>query len=157
MVCLLDDGFNRPAANMSSTVCSILTLKSYNLVYSVQFVNTFCYFLVSKVAKFYDQMPFLIPIQYGVFFVETPSLDDCQPTLSIKTLSGIKMILLVSRKLPFQFSVSMLEVKRSLFKLISHLLWEKHQNFFILYLKTCYKPIQGIKWVPLILVWTFLS
>ena len=42
MIYLLDYGLIRPTTNTSFTVCFILTLKSSNPVYSVQFINTFC-------------------------------------------------------------------------------------------------------------------
>ena len=62
----------------------IFTLKCSTPIYAVQFLNTFCHFKNSIVAKFYGQMSFLMPV--GVIlgssiFIEAPSLGHCQPRL----------------------------------------------------------------------------
>ena len=62
----------------------IFTLKFSTPIYAVQFLNTFCHFTNSIVAKFYDQMPFLV--QAGMMmgpsiFMEALSLGDFQPRL----------------------------------------------------------------------------
>ena len=44
---------------------SIFPLKNSNPIYAVQFLITFCHFINSNMAKFYDQMPSLMPFQYG--------------------------------------------------------------------------------------------
>ena len=58
------DGFTRSASNASFTLCDIFTLKSSSPVYAVQLINTFYRFIDSNVAQLYDQIPFLLPIQY---------------------------------------------------------------------------------------------
>ena len=60
------------------------TLKCSTPIYAVQFLNTFCHFTNSIVAKFYDQMPFLMPADMMMgpsIFIETPSLGVCQSRL----------------------------------------------------------------------------
>ena len=62
----------------------IFALKCSTPIYAVQFFNTFCHFTNSIVAKFYDQMPFLMPagmIMGPSIFTEAPSLGDCQSRL----------------------------------------------------------------------------
>ena len=62
----------------------IFTLKFSTPIYVVQFLNTFCHFTNSIVAKFYDQMPFLMPASVMMgssIFIQEPSLGDCQPRL----------------------------------------------------------------------------
>ena len=62
----------------------IFTLKCSTPIYAVQFLNTFCHFANLIVAKFYDQMLFLMPagmMMRPSIFIEAPSLDDCQPNL----------------------------------------------------------------------------
>ena len=100
MIYLLDYGLIRPTTNTSFTVCFILTLKSSNPIYSVQFINTFCvqHFnfkkfqscLLSSVYKYFCH--FLISNDANlvwwwgpVYFIETPSLDDFQLKLRINS------------------------------------------------------------------------
>ena len=62
----------------------IFTLKFSTPIYANQFLNTFCHFINSIVAKFYDQMPFLMPagmIMGPKIFIQEPSLGDFQPRL----------------------------------------------------------------------------
>ena len=62
----------------------IFTLKCSTPIYAVQFFNTFCHFTNSIVAKFYDQMPFLMPAGMMMgpsIFTEAPCLGHCQPRL----------------------------------------------------------------------------
>ena len=62
----------------------IFTVKCSTHIYTAQFLNTFCHFTNSIVAKFYDQMPFLMPADMMMgpsIFIEAPSLGDCQSRL----------------------------------------------------------------------------
>ena len=62
----------------------VFTLKFSTPNYSVQFLNTFCRFTNLIVAKFYDQMPFLVKAGMMMgpsIFMEAPSLGDFQPRL----------------------------------------------------------------------------
>ena len=58
---LLDEGLTGPTSNTTPTVYIIFTLKNSEPVYTVQSINSFCHFINSNVAKFQDQMPFLMP------------------------------------------------------------------------------------------------
>ena len=55
-------------------------------VFSCEFCEFFkntsggCFCSSIYVAKFYNQMPFLTPTQYGIL-IEAPYLGDCQPRL----------------------------------------------------------------------------
>ena len=72
------------ASDISPTMHYIFTLKSFSPIYAVQFLNIFCHFTNLIVAKFYDQMPFLVPAGMMMgpsIFIEAPSLGDCQPRL----------------------------------------------------------------------------
>ena len=72
------------ASDISPTMQYIFTLKSFSPIYAVQFLNIFCHFTNLIVAKFYDQMPFLVPAGMMMgpsIFIEAPSLGDCQPKL----------------------------------------------------------------------------
>ena len=74
----------RPTSDTSTTMHHIFTLKCSTPSYAVQFFNTFCHFTNSIVAKFYDQMPFLMPADMMMgpsIFIETPSLAVCQSRL----------------------------------------------------------------------------
>ena len=74
----------RPTSDTSTTMHHIFTLKCSTPSYAVQFFNTFCHFTNSIVAKFYDQMPFLMPADMMMgpsIFIETPSLGVCQSRL----------------------------------------------------------------------------
>lgn len=80
----LDDGLTRPTFSTSFTLCGILILKSFNLVYEVWSVNTFFHFITLNVAKLLNQMLFLTLTQYGhgdQYFLATASIGDCQPKL----------------------------------------------------------------------------
>ena len=62
----------------------IFALKFSTPIYPDQFLNTFCHFTNSIVAKFYDQMPFLMPAGMMMgpsIFIQKPSLGDFQPRL----------------------------------------------------------------------------
>ena len=65
MMYSLDDGLIRPTSNTSPAVSSIFTSKSSNPVDAIRFINTFCHFTNSNMAKSYDQIPFLMQTQYG--------------------------------------------------------------------------------------------
>ena len=62
----------------------IFTVKCSTHIYAAQFLNTFCHFTNSIVAKFYDQMPFLMPASMMMrpsIFIGAQPLGDCQPRL----------------------------------------------------------------------------
>ena len=43
----LDDGLAKPTSNTRSTEHNIFTLKSFNPIYTVRSINTFCHFMIS--------------------------------------------------------------------------------------------------------------
>ena len=55
----------KPTSNTSLTVRGSFIFTSSNPVYAVQFIDTFYHFMNSVVAKFYDRIVLLTPIQYG--------------------------------------------------------------------------------------------
>ena len=54
----------------SPNVCSIYTFGSSNLVYTVWFINTFCYFINSNVGEFH----YFILINYKMLIIYVDSL-----------------------------------------------------------------------------------
>ena len=74
----------RPTSDTSTTMHHIFTLKCSTPIYAVQCFNTFCDFINSIVAKFHDQIPFLMPAGMMMgpsIFIEAPCLGDCQSRL----------------------------------------------------------------------------
>ena len=75
----------RPTSDISPTMHHIFTLKSFSPIDAVQILNNFCHFINSIVAKFYDQMSFLMPIAMmmgpSIFYWGTISIGDCQTRL----------------------------------------------------------------------------
>ena len=57
----LNDSVTRPSSDISLTMYYIFTLESFSPIYAVHILNNFCHFINSIEAKFYDQMPFLMP------------------------------------------------------------------------------------------------
>lgn len=76
-------------SNTCPTGRDIFTLKSSNLVRSINSINTFCYFLNSNVIEIYEQIPFLASTDYGdgtSIFSEKLFLDYFQPKLKSNSL-----------------------------------------------------------------------
>ena len=75
---LLDGGLTRPLSNTSPTICGFFTLKSGNPVLTQSYqAPFFCHFLNTNVV-------FVMPTQFdngNHYFMEAPSLGDCQPRL----------------------------------------------------------------------------
>ena len=92
------------ASDISPTMHYIFTLKSFSPIYAVQILNNFCHFINSIVAKFYDQMPFLMPagtmMGPGIFWCGTisrwlPNKTEEQFTCPLDRdciLPGIKLV-----------------------------------------------------------------
>ena len=105
MIKLLDNVKTRSTSNTSPTIQVIFTLKNSNVVYGVLSINTFHHFINSNVTKFYDQMPFLMPSQYG-------DEDRYFPWEELPMFLVIK-----DSKMKYGFEGSVSNVDRGLFKM----------------------------------------